>query len=100
MAGEERRNRIEAKLVSGLETTHIEVVDESHLHAGHAGAQSGAGHFRAVIVSERFEGLSRIKAQQLVFATLGDEMGEEIHAFSMKTFTPDAWRATQAGSGS
>jgi BolA protein len=95
--GEERRERIEKRLREALEVTHLEVIDESHLHAGHAGARGGAGHFRAVIVSERFEGLSRVKAQQLVFATLGDEMRTEIHAFSMKTFTPEAW--LEAGQG-
>jgi BolA protein len=92
-AGEVRRARIESKLRERLEAPHVEVVDESHLHAGHAGARSGAGHFRATIVSPRFEGLSRLKAQRLVYAALDDEMGSEIHAFAMKTFTPTQWEA-------
>jgi len=92
-AGEERRARIESKLRERLGALHAEVVDESHLHAGHAGAQSGAGHFRATIVSERFDGLSRVKAQRLVYQALDDEMGSEIHAFAMKTFTPAQWQA-------
>jgi BolA protein len=93
-AGTDRRARIEARLGEGLQPSHIEVVDESHLHAGHAGARSGAGHFRAVLVSERFEGLSRVKRQQLVYGLLADEMGPEIHAFSMRTLTPDEWKAS------
>ena len=61
---------------------------DSHLHAGHPGAASGAGHFRATIVSERFEGLSRVAAQRLVYQALDDEMGEHIHALAMRTLTP------------
>lgn len=92
----DRRARIEARLHEGLQPSHIEVVDESHLHAGHAGARSGAGHFRAVLVSERFEGLSRVKRQQLVYGLLAEEMGPEIHAFSMRTLTPAEFEAKGA----
>lgn len=84
---------LESRLRERLETTHLEVVDESHLHVGHAGARDGGGHYRALIVSPRFEGLNRVRAQQLVFDALGDWMGREIHALSMKTFTPEAWQA-------
>ena len=86
---EERRARIEAKLRERLAAERVELLDESHLHAGHAGAASGAGHFRATIVSERFAGLSRIAAQRLVYQALEDEMGEHIHALAMRTLTPD-----------
>lgn len=86
------REAIEARLRERLAATHVEVVDESHLHAGHAGAKSGGGHFRAVIVSEQFAGLSRVKAQQLVYGAMGPWMGKEIHALSMQTWTPAEWR--------
>ena len=86
------REAIEARLREALEAVHVEVVDESHLHAGHAGAKSGGGHYRALIVSERFAGLSRVKAQQLVYAAMGIWMGREIHALSMQTRTPDQWK--------
>lgn len=85
--------RIESRLTDGLGATHVDVEDESHLHAGHAGARSGGGHFRAVIVSERFAGLSRVARQRVVYEALGDLMQGEIHAFSMRTFTPDEWKA-------
>lgn len=94
------RERIEAKLRDGLAAVHVEVVDESHLHAGHAGAKSGGGHFRALIVSEKFAGLSRVKAQQLVYAAMGPWMGKEIHALSMQTWTPEQWAARPPGSDS
>ena len=88
----DRLTRIEQKLREGLEAVHLEVVDESHLHAGHAGAASGGGHFRATIVSARFAGLSKVQPQRLVYQTLADEMTGEIHALSMTTLTPEQWQ--------
>ena len=93
------RDRLEARLREALATTHVEVIDESHLHVGHAGAREGGGHFRAVIVSDRFEGLNRVKAQQLVYSMVEEWMGKEIHALSMKTFTPEGWREEGSGAG-
>jgi BolA protein len=93
----DRRSRIEAKLREGLDALHVEVVDESHLHRGHAGARGGAGHFRATVVSGRFAGLSRVAAQRLVYAVLADEMGPEIHALSVRTLTPEQWQAASDG---
>lgn len=89
----DRRERIEKTLRESLEAAHVEVIDESHLHAGHAGAREGGGHFRAVIVSERFAGLSKVQAQRLVYQTLADMMTGEIHALSMTTLTPEQWSA-------
>ena len=88
-AGASRSDRIEAKLRAALEAESVEVIDESHLHAGHAGARSGKGHFRVRVVSERFTGLSRIQSQRLVFAALAEEMESDIHALAMQTLTPD-----------
>ena len=85
------REALETKLRTSLDATHVEVIDESHLHAGHAGARDGGRHFRAVIVSEKFAGLSRVRSQQLVYQSVDEWMGKEIHALSMKTFTPDEW---------
>jgi BolA protein len=89
----ERRSHIESKLQAELGTEFIEVVDESHLHAGHAGAREGGGHFRATIVSGRFEGLGRVAAQRLVYQILADEMKGDIHALAIKTFTPEQYRS-------
>ena len=87
----DRKSRIEEKLARELEALHLEVVDESHLHAGHEGARSCGGHFRATIVSSRFEGLSKLEAQRLVYKILSEEMTGDIHALSMKTLTPGQW---------
>jgi BolA protein len=88
----DRRSHIEARLRAELAASHVDVADESHLHAGHAGAASGGGHFRATIVSDRFAGLSRVARQRLVYGALAAEMGE-IHALAMRTFTPSEWAA-------
>ena len=81
---------IEARLVERVAAVHVEVEDESRLHAGHGA--TGA-HYRAVVVSERFAGLSRVAAQRLVYDALGDWMQGPIHAFAVRTFTPEQWRA-------
>ncbi len=87
----DRRARIEEKLREALDARHVEIEDESHLHAGHAGAASGGGHFKALIVSDRFEGLGKVQAQRLVYQALGEMMQSEIHALSMTTLTPEQW---------
>ena len=89
------REALESKLRDSLDATHVEVIDESHLHAGHAGARDGGRHFRAVIVSEKFAGLNRVRSQQLVYQSVEKWMGKEIHALSMKTFTPETWASEQ-----
>jgi len=85
---QDRAGRIEARLRERLGAVRVEVVDESHLHAGHAGARSGGGHFRATVVSPRFAGLGRVEAQRLVYQALDDMMGSEIHALSLRTEAP------------
>ncbi len=87
----DRRARIHQKLRERLDALHVLVVDESHLHAGHAGASSGGGHFRAVVVSPLFEGKGPVERQRLVYSALAEEMGSEIHALSMRTLTPAEW---------
>jgi BolA protein len=92
-----RSQRIEEKLRAALGATHVEVIDDSHLHAGHAGAAAGGGHFRALVVSSRFEGATRIARQRLVYAALADELRSDIHALSLRTLTPDEWRGNGPG---
>jgi BolA protein len=94
---DERRQLIEAKLRVELRAVHVEVIDESHLHVGHAGAASGGGHFRAFIVSSVFEGQSSVQAQRLVYQALSDEMSGDIHALSIRTATPDEWSPETKG---
>ena len=66
-----------------IDTLHIE--DESHLHAGHAGAEGSAGHFRIHIQSPAFKGLNRVQQHRLVYDALSAWIPYEIHALAMIT---------------
>lgn len=90
---------IAGRLREDLDADPVEVVDESHRHAGHAGARDGGGHFRALVVSGRFVGLGAVERQRLVYGVLSAEMGAAIHALSMQTLTPEEWSARQAAGG-
>lgn len=79
---------IRARLAA-LEPVSIEIGDDSALHAGHAGARSGGGHYRLAIVSSRFAGLSTVARHRLIYATLGELMHRQIHALSIDARTPD-----------
>ncbi len=84
----ERSNRIHELLQASLAPEELLVKDQSHLHAGHAGAQDGRGHFAVNIVSEAFEGKSRIQRHRIIFDALGDMMQTDIHALSINARTP------------
>ncbi len=80
---------IEDRLRGHLAPTELALVDESALHAGHAGAAGGGGHYRLRIVSSRFAGLARIARHRLVYDSLSDLMRSAIHALSIEALTPD-----------
>lgn len=84
----DRIERIRSRLAATLAPLECQLVDESHLHAGHAGAASGAGHYRLRIVSERFEGLNRLTRHRLVYDCLHDMMRSDIHALTIIAFAP------------
>jgi BolA family transcriptional regulator, general stress-responsive regulator len=86
---EARVTEIRKRLVEGLRPELLEVEDESHLHAGHAGARDGRGHFRVTVVSSAFAGKSRIARHRLVYEVMGDLMSTDIHALALQTFAPD-----------
>ena len=71
---------------------HLEVIDESHLHAGHMGYKEGVStHFRVTIVSEKFEGLMPIKQHKLVNAALKEQLEGPVHALAIKTIKASKW---------
>ena len=72
-------DELRCTIINGLPCEYVEVLGDD----GH--------HFEAVIVSPQFTGKNRVQQHQLVYLALGDRMREEIHALSMRTFTPDAW---------
>ena len=71
---------VKAGIQAGLACEHLEVAGDGQ-------------HFQALIVSREFEGRNRVQRHQLVYAALGERMREEIHALSMRTLTPQEWRA-------
>lgn len=84
-----RINQIEAAVRAAIQPSSLTVIDESHLHRGHAGARPyGQSHFKVAAVSAAFEGKNRVQRQQMVYRALGDAVGNEIHALSMTLQTP------------
>ena len=73
--------------LSPLAPTHLDIQDDSALHVGHAG-NTGGGHFSLTIVSEAFDGLSLLKRHRLVYEAASTLMKSDIHALSIKAFTP------------
>ncbi len=83
-------DRIRHKLTDALSPTALEIEDQSHQHAGHAGAREGGEtHFHVEVASERFADLNRVARQRLVYGVLKDELAERVHALTVKARTPD-----------
>ena len=80
----ERIERMRERLMTKLQPAHLEIIDESHLHVGHAGAREGKGHFRVIIASPRLEGLRPLQRHRLIYDALGDMMDTDIHALSIE----------------
>jgi BolA protein len=80
MTAAERKRLIEIKLIEALAPKELNIIDESHLHAGHPGARSGASHFAIEISSDAFEGINKVKQHQKIYAAVGDMIPTEIHA--------------------
>ena len=74
--------------LQALEPEHLDVVDDSHRHAGHAGAADGRGHFTVLLVSKRFTGLNTLRRHRLVYEVVGDLMTTDIHALSIQALAP------------
>jgi BolA protein len=84
----DRHDRLVERLQQHLAPDHLEVIDDSHRHAGHAGAADGRGHFTVMIVSGRFAGLNTLKRHKLVYESVGDMMTTDIHALSIQALAP------------
>lgn len=65
----------------------LEIIDNSAVHAGHAGAKSG-GHYHVTIVADAFEGKSLVQRHQLIYKALGDMMKQQIHALGINALSP------------
>ena len=90
-----REERLLDRLRTGLGAEHVELEDESARHAGHEGARSGAGHYAVVVVAACFAGLDALARHRAVYAAVGDMIPSEVHALSIRAFTPEEWRAEE-----
>jgi BolA protein len=80
---------IRTRLESELAPLSLEITDDSHRHAGHAGARDGRGHFNVTIVASQFIGAKRLERHRMVYAALGTLMQTDIHALSVTALAPD-----------
>lgn len=83
-----RIDRIRARLLQRFEPAKLEIRDDSALHAGHAGARDGAGHYAVSIQSDAFRGLGKLERHRLVYQALDEMMPGEIHALSIDAVAP------------
>ena len=84
----ETQNKMRARLAV-LDPTILEIIDESHKHAGHAGARDGGGHYVLNIVSAKFAGNNTVARHRMIYSALGELMKREIHALTIQARTPD-----------
>lgn len=75
--------------LAGLNPLRLELTDDSAKHAGHAGARSGGGHYRLLIVSAEFTGKSTLIRHRMIYDALGELMRSKIHALSIQSQTPE-----------
>ena len=83
---------IEEKLATAFEPVHLELINESYMHAGPA----QESHFKLVMASPRFEGLSAVKRHQVVYKILAEELAGPVHALALHLYTPEEWSAREA----
>ena len=80
---------IVSRIREHLSAESVEIEDQSHLHAGHAGAAGGGGHYEVTIVASCFKGLNTLARHRLVFEAVGDLMKKEIHALSIQAYSAE-----------
>lgn len=81
---------IETKIQEALAPSHLQVINESHMHSVPPGSES---HFKVVVVTDSFDGVPRVRRHQTVNGILRDELAGPLHALSMETLTPAEWKA-------
>jgi len=89
----DRVAEIRRRLQTAFAPDLVEIIDESHKHAGHAGARGGGGHFLVTIVAGSFAGNAPIARHRMVYQAVSDMMPGEIHALSINAMTPQEYAA-------
>ena len=85
---ETRDQKLRLRLEKAFEPQELMVKDQSQLHVGHEGAREGKGHFEVIIVSEKFQDVTRVKRHRMVYDVLGDLIESDIHALRIRAYTP------------
>ena len=88
MSDPSREQRLREKLVARFAPVQLVIEDESHLHAGHAGAAGGQSHYRVRIVAEAFRGIPAVARHRLVYAAVDDMLKSDIHALAIEALAP------------
>ena len=81
------KERIHQKISNALQCEHLDLIDESHMHAG----PRTESHFKLIAVSNAFSGHARIRRHQLVYRILSEELANSVHALSLYLYTPEEW---------
>jgi BolA protein len=76
-------------LLAALNPVSLEIIDESHKHAGHAGSRDGGGHYCLQIISKEFSGKNTLARHRMIYSALGEMFKNEIHALNIQAKTPD-----------
>jgi BolA family transcriptional regulator, general stress-responsive regulator len=76
-------------LLAALQPTQLEIIDDSHKHAGHEGARSGGGHYTLHIASAQFAGKPTLARHRMIYSALGEMMKHDIHALNIQAYTPE-----------
>ena len=89
-------NRIEQmqQMLAVLNPLQLEIIDDSHKHAGHEGARSGGGHYTMYIVSAQFAGKPTLARHRMIYSALGEMMKHDIHAMNIRAYTPEEMQTT------
>ena len=86
---QQRISAFDEDLRKAFQVVDLFIEDESHLHAGHAGAATGGGHFKLKIIAPEFKGLSLVARHRAVYAALNRHIPKEIHALTIVALDPD-----------
>lgn len=86
------QNRIQLKVEHEVKPQYFDLINESHMHSGPA----TDSHFKLIVVSETFSGLSAVKRHQRLYALLADELRDGVHALALHLYTPEEWALKQA----
>ena len=94
MNSPDRIGRMRERFLQALAPQQLDIVDDSHKHAGHAGARGGAGHYTVLVVSSGFAGKPLLERHRMVYDAVRDMLSTDIHALSIKARTPEEHSAS------